>query len=175
MSLVNSLLNKPVEVTELQQKAQKIQKNADVNVSNLFTGRQTDHSRYVRATVKSAEAVRSAMDNKMNAMTSLLQAQINYEEGSQAENNASYFGPLDLSYSRRARIGARSGQILNFDKDRQLQHDSDASSDKERIDARAADIASGVPAAVSEKVHIASPVRSSGAATKVQARVSIRV
>lgn len=175
MSLVNSLLKKPVEVTELQQKAQKIRKKVDVNVSNLFTGQQTDHSRYVRATVKSAEAVRSAMDNKMNAMTSLLQAQINYEEGSQAENNALYLGPLDLSYSRRARIGARAGQILDFDKDRQLQHDSDASSAKERVDARAAEVALGVQHAVPERVHVASPVRTGGAAAKVQARVSIRV
>ena len=183
MSLVNSLLNKPVEVTELQQKAQKIQKKADVNVSNLFTGQQTDHSRYIRAAVKSAEAVRSALDNKMSAMTSLLRAQISYED-QLAEDRASPAGEIDFSYSQRARIGARAGTWLGFDKDDQLRHNNDASVKKDRNAAREAEgridtsvikEAVGAQKVASQKVHVASPVRGSGAGTKVQAKVSIRV
>lgn len=174
MSLVNSLLKKPLEVTELQQRAQKIQKKADVNVSNLFTGQQTDHSRYIRATVKSAEAVRSAMDNKMSTMTSLLQAQMDYESNL-SDERASSNGKLDFSYSQRARIGARAGRLLAFDQHRQLQRDSDASAERDRVDARASEIVSGLQQAAPQKVHVASPVRSSGGGAKVQARVSIRV
>lgn len=181
MSLLNSLSTKPVEVSELQQRAQKLQKQADVNVSNLFTGKQSDHSRYIRATVASAEAVRSAMANRMNAMVSLLQVQIDYESNNQV-------GELNLSYSTRARIGARAARLLSFDEDRMLQRDHDASAEKDRNAAREAEgridisvIKDAVEAqkVASQQAHVPSSVRSSGsgakAGAKVQAKVSVRV
>ena len=132
MSLVNSLLSKPVEMTQLQKTAQAMQKKSASGVSNLFVNQQSDHSKYIRSTIESSRAVHKALDDKMSSMTSLLQAQMNFEESGQAENSASYHGPLDLSYSRRARIGARAGTLLNLDQSKEVQRSNDAANESDR-------------------------------------------
>ena len=134
MSLINSLSQKNVEVTQLQRPIRAVQKKttAPSVVSNLFVGQQTDHSRYIRATIESSRAVHKTLDDKTSSMTSLLQAQMNFEESSQADNSASYHGPLDLSYSRRARIGARAGRLLNLDQSKEVRRSNDAVAESDR-------------------------------------------
>ncbi|KAF1075170.1 hypothetical protein [Halodesulfovibrio sp. MK-HDV] len=175
MSLVNSLLSKPVDMTQLQKTAQAMQKKSAGGVSNLFVNQQTDHSKYIRASIESSRAVHKALDNKMSSMTSLLQAQMSFEESGQAENSASYHGPLDLSYSRRARIGARAGQLLNRDQSKEVRRSNDAVTDRDRAaesSERPTEVVHGVAASLT---RISSASGSHRASAKPQAKISIRV
>ena len=113
--------------------------NSSSMMSGLFVDQQTDHSQYVRANLKSVEGLQNAMTDKMSAMTSLLQAQINYEESMVPENNAC--GQLDLSYSRRARIGRRAARMILAEFSELLTKRSEAAdkasnSSSEHVDAK---------------------------------------
>lgn len=170
MSLVSSLLCKPKEMPQLQQVAQAVQKKSsgETSVSNLFVNQQTDHSRYIRAAIKSSEAIRSAMDNKMGSMTSLLQAQMDYEE-----NN--HMGKLDLSYSRRARIGARSGQLVMLEQNSKVHEGNDTTSENGRIENRAAELANSVGSPVSRALIGASGYTGHKVSMRSTAKISIKV
>ena len=173
MSLVNSLLNKSVEITQLQKTAQGMQKKSSSGVSNLFVNQQTDHSRYIRATIESSRAVHKALDNKMMSMISLLQVQMNYEKSNQV-------GELDLSYSRRARIGARASQMFTLEQNKEVHRGNDAATEKERIKARAAvsESVESVLGNVTQSVPVSSApesVRSTVKVQKASAKISIRV
>ena len=100
-------------------------------LSGLFVDQQTDHSQYVRASLASSQASQKAMNNKLTTMTSLLQVQIAYEQNDVAENTASYFGPLDLSYSRRSRIGARAAALLERDMTKEVNRTTKLESEKD--------------------------------------------
>ncbi|MEZ6853291.1 hypothetical protein [Halodesulfovibrio aestuarii] len=173
MPLIDSLLSKPVEMTQLQKTVQTTMQKKSASgsvVSNLFVNQQTDHSKYIRAALESSRAVQNALDNKMNTMTSLLQAQMSFEESSQAENNASYFGPLDLSYSRRARIGARAAQLLNLDQSKEVQRISDAATETGHTEEH-----EGGKVSTPEPTRVSTIHVSRGATVSAPAKISIRV
>ncbi len=174
MSLVNSLLSKPVEMTQLQKTAQSMQKKP-AGVSNLFVNQQTDHSRYIRVTIESSRAVHKALDDKMSSMTSLLQAQMNFEESSQADNSASYHGPLDLSYSRRARIGARAGRLLNLDQSKEVRRSNDAVAESDRAAESPQHSTKGARVVVESSTRAIPASGSRRAAESPSAKISIRV
>lgn len=177
MSLINSLSQKPVEVTHLQRPIRAAQKKttAPSVVSNLFVNQQTDHSRYIRASIESSRAVHRALDNKMMSMTSLLQAQMNFEESSQADNSASYHGPLDLSYSRRARIGARAGRLLNLDQSKEVRRSNDAASESDRAAEGSQHSTEGSRVVVASPARVASASGDRRAAASAHVKISIRV
>lgn len=178
MSMKIQLPVKTVEQMQLQKTAKAMREKSQqpVSMSNLFVNQQTDHSQYIRANIQSAKAVHEALDNKMNTVTSLLQAQIDYEANNQPENNALYLGPLDFSYSRRARIGARAGVYFTLEQNKEVQRGNDAVVAKENRAERAQERKESVQTQVERPVRVASiPKHRSVAKASAAPRISIRV
>ncbi|OBQ57500.1 hypothetical protein [Halodesulfovibrio spirochaetisodalis] len=160
MVAISSLMNKTMDVTQLQKATKAMQKKVEkqVSVSNLFTNKQTDHSDYIRAANKGANAARQTYESKSSSMISLLQAQM---------NNESNDGPLDFSYSRRARIGARASQLLRTDMNSTIHRNNDEAAAQESTAVRsratgASELPRPVPVArvsVNPRVARSAPVK----------------
>ncbi|MCT4625462.1 hypothetical protein [Halodesulfovibrio sp.] len=159
-----------------QQVEKQIGKKEQRNMlSGLFVNQQTDHSQVIRAQRKASQATQKAMDNKMASMTSLLQAQMSYEEANVPENNASYHGPLDLSYSRRARIGRRGAVLYRDEAARRLNRATEANTEKsEEQNATQKGASEAIVHATSRSVS-RRPRLASAPVTAPSRRVSIRV
>ncbi|KAF1075169.1 hypothetical protein [Halodesulfovibrio sp. MK-HDV] len=174
MSLINSLLSKPVEMTQLQKTAQAMQKKSASGVSNLFVNQQTDHSRYIRATIESSRAVHEAFDNRKATVMSVLQMQMDYEASHQV-------GDLDLSYSRRTRVAKRATLLYDLEQTKKVHSDNDSTTEKERTKARAAEASEAVETVLADatrSVPVPSAPERGRCAVKVQkapAKISIRV
>ncbi|OBQ57501.1 hypothetical protein [Halodesulfovibrio spirochaetisodalis] len=177
MVAITEVMNKTMEMAQLQKAAKAMREKAAsvVSMSNLFVNQQTDHSDYIRASIQSSKAVHEAMDNKMNTMTSLLQAQIAYESNNQAENKASYHGPLDLSYSRRARIGARAGVLLQNEQSSAVQRSSDAVTERDNATERSRVTSLADDSGVSRPVQLARVLSVQRSVRSAPAKISIRV
>ncbi|MEZ6853292.1 hypothetical protein [Halodesulfovibrio aestuarii] len=122
MSLVNSLLNKPVDMAQLQKTAQTTMQKKSASgsvVSNLFVDQQTDHSEYLQARRESMVAVDSLLASKKGALTSLIGTQVLATDPNSPDGKAS-------SATLRNRVNA----MYTNRKNKKIHKNNDASVEK---------------------------------------------
>lgn len=169
MSLINSLSQKNVEVTQLQRPIRAVQKKttAPSVVSNLFVGQQTDHSEYIRAKMDAMVSIDALLGDKRAAESSLIGTQALATDSTSPDGKAS-----------SAALKNRVDTMYLNQRDKKIRHNNDASVKKENKADQVQEAVEVALANVSKSAPLLSAPERGRIAVKVQkapAKISIRV
>lgn len=169
MALINSLLQKSVEVTQLQQPIRAVRKKtaAPSVVSNLFVDQQTDHSEYIRAKMNAIVSVEALLADKRAAESSLIGTQALATDPSSPDGKAS-----------EAAIRNRVATMYSNQRDKKIRKDNDAIDKKENKAEQVQEAVEVALSNVSKSVPLSSAperARSTVNAQKAPVKISIRV